>query len=298
MPVVRTKLQVKPCMGPTVRANSARIIGRRGSELTGSKLWQRIGDFDARQYCAAMRAVCYLAVCCAVALSVPGTALAQDVPFNPRFDGTNERKQKSATPTPDESAKQTSIYSFGRFASTFKAMCDGLAIDRRRGRVFDVATVGLREEVSCASCRAFYRQLVQSCAPPRQKKPEVTPLASPPGEDVAAEAGADQGQQATPSPTPTATPTPQPDRYPSTEVIDAASRLGIGLYDMEPGEGSPFKAVRAFETRLLGQKDLTAGERDYFGVLLSYLLAAWQGREQELLKPKPPTRDDIADLFQ
>jgi hypothetical protein len=106
-----------------------------------------------------------------------------------------------------------------------------------------------------------------------------------------------EGEQK-PSPTPTATPTPQPDRYPRTEVIDAASRLSISLYEMEPGEGSPFKAVRSFEARVLAQKNLSPGERDYFGVLISYLLSAWAGREDELIKPKPLTRDDIVDLFQ
>ena len=239
-------------------------------------------------------------LCVGLSVALGATeAAAQEVPFNPRYDGIADRKTNPATPTPDPSAKQTAVYSFARFAPLFKVMCEGLEADRRSARVFAVATVGLKEEVSCPSCRAFYRQLVQSCAAPRQKKPKETPTAA--AEDAtSSKAGVEAEQQPTPTLAPTATPTatPQPDRYPRAEVIDAASRLSISLYDMEPGEGSPFKAVRSFEARVLALKDLTPGERDYFGVLLSYLLSAWDGREQELLKPKPLTRDDIADLFQ
>jgi hypothetical protein len=67
---------------------------------------------------------------------------------------------------------------------------------------------------------------------------------------------------------------------------------------MEPGAGSTFKAVKGFEVRLMALKDLTPGERDYYGVLSTYLLSAWQGREDSALEPKRLKREEIADLFQ
>jgi len=224
---------------------------------------------------------------------------AQDVPFKPRHDGLDQRRREIATPTPDTSSKVKVVYSFSRFGDLFKLLCQGLEADRRRARVFDVAKAGLREDRSCPSCRAFYRQLGQSCKAPKQQMVKPTPTPTPTvTADPQVEQAAEPAQEPSVTPTPTPTLTPQPERHPRTDVVDTASRLSISLYDMEPGEGSPYRAVRAFETRLNEVKDLTPGERDYYGVLMSYLMSAWAGREQELVTPRPLSREDIADLFQ
>lgn len=230
-------------------------------------------------------------LCCAVfavSLAVAVDGFAQEVSFTPRFDGIDEsRRKRSGTPTPGAATTQQKVYSFARFNGLFWVMCNGLEAEGRRARVFEVAKVGLAEELDCSSCRALYRQFIQACGPTKSPKPKVKPKRAP-----SAESGADEDTVA-PVPTP-----PPPARFPRTDVVDAASRLSAGLYELEPGAGSTFNAVKNFESRLLHQKDLSPGERDYFGVLTTYLLAGWDGRPDSPLTQKKLSKEDIAELFQ
>jgi predicted component of type VI protein secretion system len=227
--------------------------------------------------------------------------LSQEDSFNPRYEGAEEERKVEGepSPTPNDITKEQKIYSLARFNFIFQEMCDGLDAEGRRMRVLQVSKLALQEESSCASCRAFYRQLIQTCATPvriKGKPTEPPATVTPePAADDAAKQGVVEGA-ATPAVTPT--PLPQPGRYPRTDVVHAASRLSHVLYEMEPGAGSTFKAVKGFEVRLMALKDLTPGERDYYGVLSTYLLSAWQGREDSALEPKRLKREEIADLFQ
>jgi hypothetical protein len=244
-----------------------------------------------------LRAVARSFLFCLVVLFIASTACAQDSSFNPRYDGLEDEKGKAAAAA--TVAPPQGIYSFARFNYLFKALCEGLEAEGRRARVFEVSKAGLQQELDCTPCRAFYRQLIQTCAPPRWRWVQATPTPSP--TPIVAEEG---DELPTPEPTvpqPTPTPTPvgtPPARYPSAAVLDVASRLSVGLYEMDPGEGSPLQAVKSFEARIFGIKELTPGERDYFGVLSAYLLSAWAGREKQILEPKALEREDIADLFQ
>lgn len=102
------------------------------------------------------------------------------------------------------------------------------------------------------------------------------------------------------SPSPTASPTPQPARYPSTELIDAASRLSQGLYELEPGfgAGTTFEATQRLSRDLLSQKDLSPAERDYYSIFSAYLLSAWEGRPGSPLDPRVQAKEDVSELFQ
>jgi hypothetical protein len=107
-----------------------------------------------------------------------------------------------------------------------------------------------------------------------------------------------------PVPTPTAAvtatpaPTPQPARYPSTELLDALSRLSHDLYELEPGFGNTFVATQKLSQDLLQQKELTPAERDYYSIFSSYLLSAWEGRPGSPLDPRVRAKEDVSELFQ
>jgi hypothetical protein len=98
--------------------------------------------------------------------------------------------------------------------------------------------------------------------------------------------------------TSTPAPTPQPERHPSTELVDAVSRLSQGLYELEPGFGNTFFATQKLSEDLLGQKDLTPAERDYYSIFSAYLLSAWEGRPGSPLDPRVRAKEDVSELFQ
>jgi hypothetical protein len=286
-------------------------------------------------------------------------ASAQEAPFNPRFDATSPESQNrnetrddedeeqdedeeegeelpKPTATPGEATEQK-IFSFARFTSIFKDLCNSLRVDGREARLFEVSEKGLADRSSCGGCRALYRQVVFWCRPQesqqavaRKKNPTPTPTATvtptatasdeEDSQDVAGEEGIeteekggeeDAGEssedadaveieptKAPPTATPSPSPTPQPARYPSTEVIDAVSRLSAGLYELEPGFGATFEAARTLSQQLLSQDELTAAERDYYALFSSYLLSAWEGRPDSPLDPRVQAREDVSELFQ
>lgn len=245
--------------------------------------------------------------------------LAQDVPFNPRLDALEDKKPRRAkTPVVQEPVKHQAVYSYARFAVSFKVLCAALEADGRQVKVYQVSKTALGQEYGCSSCRALYRQLVNACQPPVPKiagsKKKVTPVATvnvSPDEASEDEGGASEevnedGASATEM-APESSPTPgpnlgeaaiQPARYPRTDLVDAASRISVALYDIEPGNGSTFRALQNFEERLLASSQLTPGEKDYFGVMFSYLFSAWEGRPGSPLDPRVKAKEDVSVLFQ
>jgi hypothetical protein len=228
---------------------------------------------------------------CVLAAAV-WSASAQEVSFTPRHDGiSSERKRPRRTPTPEINvARAPQLYSLGRFNLLFQEMCRLLEAEGRRERIFLVAKDAAGDEHECPSCRALARQIAQSCAPKARAQKGVTP-------DVTSEMdgggssrqsqveGADDGGN-------------ERKRYPRTDLIDVLSRISGGLYEFSPGAGAVFDALRSYELRLLASPGLTVGERDYYGIVLTYLFSAWDGRPGSPLGSATPSPEEVADLVQ
>jgi|GEM_PF-2423734 len=239
----------------------------------------------------------------------------QEDTFTPRYDAISpekKRPKKKATPQIDVK-KSPPLYSMARYNLLFQEMCRLLEADARRDRVYRVSKEAVEEEQGCSSCRAFLRQMAQSCAPKAKLKKVDTPAptptitANPEGAqagEIRSAASSDsiaEPSQIAPeiSETPDVAITePQPRRYPRTDLVDVVSRLSDELHDFGPGPGSVFDAVKSFESHLIGVPDLSPGERDYYGVLLSYMFSAWEGRPDSPLSAGTPSPDEIAELFQ
>ncbi len=233
----------------------------------------------------------FLATC----VYLPG-ARCQEVSFTPRFEGipTPSAKKAKATPTPGiKASRAPQLYSLARFNNLFQEACRLFESDRRRERVFAVAKAGAEDVHECASCRALFRQFAQACTPKmqvgttREKSPATSSEITP----VPASTRGKEGQTADPG-------GPSPKRYPRTDLVDVLSRLSGGLNEFGPDNSPVFEALKGFERRLMAADGLTAGERDYYGVVLAYLFAAWSGRPGSPLEDSTPTPEDIAELFQ
>lgn len=220
----------------------------------------------------------------------------QEVSFTPRYDGipTPAPKKVKLTPAPMAVVSRApQLYSLGRFNNLFQEACRLLEADGRRERVFTVSKAGAEDVRECPSCRALFRQFAQACAPKLQtgKSGERSPTASP-EQAVAAANGARREEQATTEGTGL-----PPKRYPRTDLIDVLSRLSEGLYEFGPGDSPVFGALQGFERRLRAVDELTIGERDYYGIMLSYLFSAWAGRPGSPLERRTPSPEEIAELF-
>jgi hypothetical protein len=95
-----------------------------------------------------------------------------------------------------------------------------------------------------------------------------------------------------------ATPAVAQKRYPRTDLIEVLSLLSVELYEFGPGKGPVFDALKSLQDRLTGDPTLTAGEREYFGIILTYLSSAWAGRPGSPLESATPSPEEIAELFQ
>ncbi len=95
-----------------------------------------------------------------------------------------------------------------------------------------------------------------------------------------------------------ATPAVAQKRYPRTDLVEVLSLLSVELYEFGPGKGPVFDALKSLQDRLTGDPTLTAGERDYFGIVMAYLSAAWAGRPGSPLESATPSPEEIAELFQ
>ncbi len=198
-------------------------------------------------------------------------ATAQQADFHPITeekvkDDEHEERQQNAV-----------VFSFSRFEPTMRLLCGEMEVDSRRLRLFQLAQTRAKAAQDCPSCRALWRTVVSSCRqgsveerkPSKAKKKKKTPETETEGDEITPEA----------TPTPEPTPTPiVPARYPSTAVVDAASRLSNMMYEQDPEKGGIYQALGHVCSTLTGVPDLTAAEKDYFEILSSYLLAAWEGR--------------------
>ncbi len=239
--------------------------------------------------------LCHRILLALVFLSV-GLAAAQEVPFTPRHDAispdsiranssTRAKKTQTVEVNP---ARAPKLHSLARFNPLFMEMCQLLELEQRRERIQLVAKTASDDEQECPSCRAFARQIAQSCAPkPRMKK--------------ATKRNALGEQAATPTSVAGDNNHKGEDklfkRYPRTDLIDVLSRLSEALYQDSPGQGPGFTAIKSFERRLFAVPDLAIGEREYFGIVIAYLYSAWAGRPGSPLEIATPSPAEVAELF-
>jgi len=199
------------------------------------------------------------------------------------------------TPTKKPTAAPA-VFSFARFEPNFRLLCEELEADGRRERLVSIAVAETdRTDQTCISCRALWRSVIGGCAKlgarptPRPKGPKGSPTPALDGGAVegagseASEGGkVDSAEEGTPTPlppTPSPTPKPKP-RTPSTAAADMASRISIAAYSLDPGDGGVHPAFEHLVSVVLSTKDLTAAEREYFENLFTFLMAAWDGRDE------------------
>jgi hypothetical protein len=179
-----------------------------------------------------------------------------------------------------EEDKPATVFSFGRFEKGFKSLCAELEDDQRRMKVFLLAQARAKDPNECPSCRALWRSISGTCRQVKKdpaKAPTKAKKKKKPESEEHAESHADGGgEAATPAPAPTAIPAA---RMPSTSALDDASLLSNAFYEADPKRGGIYQAVLNFKTILLAQPGLTPAEKDYYGILTTYLLCAWEGRE-------------------
>lgn len=236
---------------------------------------------------------------------------AQDDFFKPVFEPTPTKKAESAAP----------IFSFARFEPEFRGLCRELENDGKRQRLVDIARAGVEREKKCITCRSLWKMVVAACS---KLGPRPTPKPKPQKKGKR-----DQGTQETPAPADTGTeapqssaettddsgaegltPTPtQPDslpqlggkdrvRYPSTVALDEASKVSTHIYELDSGDGQLAEMFRYLAQTVRGTPDLTATEREYFDIFLTYLLAAWAGREDSTKLPPPTPGPELDEFFE
>lgn len=256
---------------------------------------------------AAFSVACGVLTLCSVS-----SAPAQDDFFKPVFEAT-------ATPKRQEAAGP--IYSFARMEPAFKGLCTGLEADGRRERLVSIAEAGVAREKVCITCRSFWKMIVSACGklgprptptpkPPRKKKGkagEVPVEEGPPeqgesveGNDDASAAASAEDVPATPTVagTTVAGPSRRPARYPSTEVLDEASRVSVATYAEDSGDGQVAEMFRYLAKSVREAPDLSSAEREYYDTFFTYLLAAWAGRVDSTKLPPPTPSRELESLFE
>ncbi len=235
------------------------------------------------------------AVLCAFVWCDPSSVFAQGEEelgsfFKPQIEPTPTKKPSGPPP----------VFSFAAYEPSFKELCANMEADGRLDRLVGIA----REEASkkgetCIACKALWRTVLAACekrgpkATPTPKKISGTPTAvsEADGQAVVAEGAkvAQESESGTPVP---ATPTvPVPQRRPSTETLDSASRFSTFAYTHDPGEGGGTLALRVMVSRVMSSKDFSLAEREYYDTVFTYLMAAWEGREEE--KPAVANHSEV-----
>jgi hypothetical protein len=214
---------------------------------------------------------------------------AQEVEFHPRYDGIPVKKgaRGAVTPTPVSDPSAGVIYSFARWRPAISDVCRLLELDRRRERVYLFVVSELKARPKSTSLRALLQEIKLDCTPKSGVRASPSPTSTPGG--VAADSTVVS---------PVAESSLESARYPSTELLHQVSVLSAEMYERDAGRGGAFEAVKLFTDSLLAQKDLTPAERDYFGTLQAFFLAAWDGRPGGPLEPTPVPREKIKELFQ
>ncbi len=220
-------------------------------------------------------------------LSIPAVH-AEDGGFTPP-----DTKPTTAEAKPRESK----VFSFARFEAPLRDICREMEIDGRRTKLVQLSEAERKGNPDCASCRALWKSIYWACrdsaildtkVPPKEKKKKL----EEPKEQAETDGAAEQAP-----PEPTATPKPL-QRYPTTVMLDLTSRLSVSLYNQDPGTGGYYKALQSFAETLTKHPSLTPGERDYYGVFVSFLMASWVDRE-DLTANEPGTeKQDLSSMFE
>lgn len=205
-------------------------------------------------------------------------------------------------PTPIQKPVGTgSLFSFAKFESGFRAVCRELESDGRRERFVKIAEVAAAQDKECISCRSLWRTVMAACErrvprPRPSPKATKTPKANKDVE-VSAEAQVEQEvSQDTPVP-PTPTQGPKRERYPSTALLDAASKMSTEAFQFDEGQGQVSAMFRYLAKTVRETKDLSSSEREYFDIFLTYLLAAWEGRIDPARIPTPTPVAKLESFF-
>jgi hypothetical protein len=196
------------------------------------------------------------------------SALSQDALFNP---STEEKRREEE---PEEKPQGSVVLSFARFEPQMRSLCAEMEADLRRARLLALAQARVKNTQDCPSCRALWRSVVSACRQGSSDKKKSSQKVSNKKKPLDP---ANDGESSTPTLEPTPTPA-VPARYPSTAAVDAASRLSNKMYEQDPLGGGVYEALGYLSKTLTGLSDLTPAEKDYFGILTTYLVSAWQGR--------------------
>lgn len=214
--------------------------------------------------------------------------------FKPHFDPT-------ATPKPPPPPP---VFSFAKFEDSFREMCSEMEIEGRRARFVRIAEEQADTEKVCISCRSWWRSIVAACGKlgpkptPKPKKVKTKSAEEIPTDLV--EGSDKEGDMLNaaeaPSPSPSPTKAVQ-ERYPSTLLLDAASRFSTEMYESDKDNGAILISLSNMIKIVRETKDLTPAEREYFEIVFSYLTAAWDGRIDPAQAPPPTPPADIDEFF-
>ena len=208
------------------------------------------------------------------------------------------------------------VYSFSRLDPDFTALCIDLEQERRRDRIVKIAETAMEREKDCITCRSFWKMIVGACGrlgpkPTRTPKPSkaVSQLSKKGGaenevvaKDVGQSSSSAEGASASSAGDASdaarlVTRTTLNDRYPSVAMLDHVSRLSISLYESDPGEGATAQMLHHLAKTVREAPDLSAPEREYYDILFTYLLAAWDGRVDSTTLPPPTPSSAIREMF-
>jgi hypothetical protein len=243
----------------------------------------------------------FLAACLATAVASPlvlssiTVAQAQDDFFNPPLEPSRTPKSQDA---------KSPIFSFGRFEGDFKSLCRELEGDGRRLRIVQIAEGGAKREKECITCRSFWKMVVSACVsagprPTPTPKPVKTKRSKVTGEDGGGNADKIEEDGASP-PSEDAQQVSGPvDESSSGEpTVDQASRVSTSTYALDSGEGQVAEMFRYFASTIRSTSDLSPAEREYYDILLTYLLAAWSGRVDTTKQAPPTPFTELEDFFE
>jgi hypothetical protein len=194
------------------------------------------------------------------------------------------------------------VYSFARLEPEFTAICSELEQAGRRERIVKIAARGADTEKECISCRSFWKMIVAACGR-MGPKPTRTPKGSP----KAAKFGAESEEGTPPPESAVSTPVAieeghpskkrQEEHYPTVVFIDQLSRFSTSMYESDKGEGMTARMLQYFAKTVRETQGMSAAEREYYDIFLTYLLAAWDGRVDRTKLPTPTPSSELRDIF-
>ncbi len=243
----------------------------------------------SRSFFMGVRSLAHVA--CAAVLACVLTASAVDAEDD-GFAPPDTRPTKA-----EAKPRESKVYSFGRFETPLREICREMELDGRRTKLVQLSEVERKGNPDCASCRALWKSIYWACRDSaildtkdasKGKKKKLEQSKERPETDGAAE-------QAPPEPT--ATPKPL-QRYPTTAMLDLTSRLSVSLYNQDPGTGGYYKALQSFADTLTRHPSLTPGERDYYAVFVSFLMASWVDRENLTTHETGTEKQDLSSMFE